>query len=105
MKVYISGKISDLHVDDFTREFKKAENYLKDLGYQPVNPLELNHDHAYADSLPTPPEKWAYYVDIDTQALIRRDAIFMLSNWMTSKGARIERAIAHEMGLPIMYQQ
>lgn len=105
MKVYISGKISDLHVDDFTREFKKASNYLTELGHEPVNPIELNHDHEYADLLPTPLEKWCYYMDIDMQALIRCEAIFMLSNWQTSKGARIERAIAHEMGLPIMYQQ
>lgn len=105
MKIYISGKISDLHVDDFTREFKKAENHLKYLGHEPVNPVELPHDHAYADSLPTPFEKWAYYMDIDMQALIRCEAIFILSNWQTSKGARIERALAFEMGLPIMYQQ
>lgn len=105
MKVYISGKISDLHVDDFTRSFKKAEEELRRRGHEPVNPVELNHDHTYADSLPTKHEKWCYYMDIDMQALIRCEAIYMLNNWQTSRGARVERAIAFEMGLQIIYQQ
>ena len=41
----------------------------------------------------------------DLSALLRCDGIYMLDNWGSSKGARIERAVAMELGLSIVYQE
>jgi hypothetical protein len=41
----------------------------------------------------------------DIKALFECQAIYMLNNWGSSTGARIERSIAIEMGIEIIYQK
>jgi hypothetical protein len=38
-------------------------------------------------------------------ALVTCDEIFMLKNWETSKGAKIEFYIADEMGMKIIFEK
>jgi hypothetical protein len=40
----------------------------------------------------------------DISALLTCDAIYLLKNWGDSRGARIERAIALELGIKIIYE-
>jgi hypothetical protein len=40
----------------------------------------------------------------DIKALCDCDQIFMLSNWVDSKGAIIEHAIAMYLGIKVIYQ-
>ena len=39
-KVYISGPVSGLSEEEYTSKFKKAEDYLLDLGYAVYNPVD-----------------------------------------------------------------
>ncbi len=96
MRTYISGKITGLDITVAKNNFKEAEESLKQIDLIPVNPMEIvpeNKDF-----------KWEDYMLADIKELFNCEAIFMLSNWKDSKGARIERAIALEMEINIFYQ-
>ena len=95
MRVYISGKISGLDIKVAVSLFEKMENKLSAYGHIPVNPCKI---------LPYDPKhQWEDYMIEDIRALFACDAIVMLDNWHLSKGAKIEHAIAQQMGLDIYY--
>lgn len=94
--IYISGKISGLDTKQAAFLFYDAEIKLLQQFKNVINPMEL---------VPYDPKlTWHYYMVKDIEALLQCDAIFMLKNWGQSKGARVERAIAIELGIEIIYQ-
>ena len=93
MRIYISGKITG--TNDFDYRFSAAERELKKRGYEVVNPVTLVHDHD---------KTWESYMKECLRALIDCDAIYMLSGWMQSDGAFVERAVAVTLKLKIIYQ-
>lgn len=101
MKVYISGKISGLTTEEALNNFEIAENYLKDkfeskgVALTLINPMKLEHNHD---------KSWEEFMKEDIGALLSCDAIYLLKNWGDSRGARIERAIALELGIEIVYE-
>lgn len=94
MKIYISGKISGIE-DSACAIFEKAGNELVKSGYKVVNPMKLPHDHD---------KRWESYMKEDLKALMDCDEIFMLENWETSRGAKIEYDLASKLGIKISYQ-
>ena len=95
--IYISGKISGLNILDAKIKFRNAEKELIDMGYfHIINPINL---HSTSDL-----KTWEQYMIVDIEALFKCDAIYMLKDWGDSKGARVEVAIAKELGLKIIYQ-
>ena len=96
-KIYISGKITGLTTEEIKSRFGNAELAIEIAGDEPVNPLKVApYDPAHT---------WEHYMVEDIRALLGCNAILMLSNWQDSKGARIEHAIAKEMGLEIFYDK
>jgi len=93
-KIYISGKISGIE-NDATQLFERAEKDLQAKGFETVNPLTLNHEHD---------KSWHSYMKEDVKALCDCDSIYMLTNWVDSKGAIIEHTIAMYLGLNVQYQ-
>lgn len=96
MKIYISGKITGYEVSDATKKFKDSELYLLERGFEPINPFNLSEIH--------PDKTWKDYMIDDIKGLFECEAIFMQSDWNQSKGARIEYAIARELGLIIYHE-
>ena len=94
-KAYISGKITGIE-DQAPELFKKAEAELLEKGFQPVNPMTLNHNHD---------KSWHSYMKEDVKALCDCDVIYLLSNWKDSKGAIIENQIANYLGLEVIFQK
>lgn len=94
-KYYISGKISGLPYQIAVWEFAQAERLLLRHGqvFNPINISPLKEGKLWKD----------YMIDC-LSVLLECDAIYMLRNWKDSKGARIEHAIATELGLKIIYQ-
>jgi hypothetical protein len=92
-KVYISGKITGIETEAETL-FQKAEDQLVKLGFEPVNPMKLNHQHDLS---------WHSYMKEDIKALCDCDAICMLKNWKDSKGAIIEHMLAIQLGIEPIY--
>jgi len=92
--VYISGKVSGIE-DKATLLFAEAEQDLIDKGFKVVNPTTLAHDHDLS---------WENYMRADIRALMGCDGVYLLRNWADSRGAKIERRIATELGMEIYYQ-
>ena len=87
-KTYISGKITGLS--------KKGSDEASLFSKEVINIYEVV---PYDKS-----KSWKDYMIEDMNYLLDCDAIYMLSNWGDSKGARIERAIAIELGIEVIYQ-
>ena len=81
MRIYISGKISGLPLDMVQERFDDAESLLSELGFDVVNPMKNGLD---------PNEKWIKHLCKDIELLDSCDAIYMMDNWVESRGARHE---------------
>ena len=91
MKVYISGQITGLPIDEAKQKFAKVEILLKEKGHEAINPFNI------IPNVLRP--KWEDYMLADIKELFTCDAIYLLDNWHLSKGARIEKRIAEEMNM------
>lgn len=96
MKTYISGKISGLPSEEAKKKFKQAESYLQGLGHDVVNPFELRL------GVDAP---WESHMLFDLKLLFECDSIYMLDNWIESKGAMIEKHIADVRGMKVLFQK
>lgn len=95
MKVYISGKITGLDIGNVKVKFKDAEEFLKDLGIQAVNPLK--------NGLPDDAD-WITHLCKDLEMLHSCDAIYMMDCWRDSVGACIEYDFAVRTGKMILFE-
>lgn len=88
-KVYISGPITGI---DFGNRFafSCARSALELCGYEVVDPSEVQLDDDAS---------WADYMKADLKLLLDCDYIYMLEGWEDSKGARIERELAENLGI------
>ena len=91
-KIYIAGKVRGLK--NYREVFAKAEKELKAQGYITLNPAELPEGMNGED-----------YMRICIPMLEVADAIFLLSNWKDSEGAKVEKAYAELQGKEIIYQE
>jgi hypothetical protein len=94
-KCYIAGAISGLSVPNYTHRFNKAKDEVAALGYQAVSPIELPHQHS---------QSWQDYMKEDLAELLQCSAVYVLANWQTSRGARVEVYMAKLLGLKLIYQ-
>jgi len=95
IKAYISGKITGIE-DRAVELFEEAEKEIIELGYEPVNPMKLNHQHDLS---------WESYMKQDIKALCDCEIIYLLRNYSDSKGALLELAIATELKIKVIYQK
>lgn len=88
-KVYISGPITGV---DFGNRFafSCARSALELCGYEVVDPSEVQLDDEAS---------WADYMRADLKLLLDCDYIYMLEGWEDSKGARLERELAENLGI------
>lgn len=95
MKIYISGKISGLPIAEVTMRFSAAQSLLEEIGLEVINPLEKGlPDNA----------TWEQHMVRDIELLLKCDAIYMMDNWVDSKGAQIEYDIANRMKLEFLFE-
>lgn len=94
-KIYISGPITGLPYNEVLKSFNDTEDMLIPLWDVVINPTKIS---------PLDPSKlWIDYMRTDIAELIKCDAIYMMFGWKYSKGARLEKYIAEELGLKIFY--
>lgn len=95
-KIYVSGKITGLYLPDAIKNFKETSKKLEKLDFEVINPMELvKKQNGW---------KWIDYMKKDIKLLIECDAIFMMDNWVNSKGAKIEHDLAIGLGLKCFYE-
>ena len=95
MRVFISGRITGDNYAEAVEKFTEAEIQISQLQYLPINPIKTG--------LP-PFATWEEHMVKSIELLLTCDAIYLLSDWEESKGSRIERFIAAEIGIPMWYQ-
>ncbi len=95
MKIYIAGKISGLNRDDVIKKFEAAQKYLVAKGHQVFIPsiLPAYEEVSHEDYL------HICYAIIDVC-----DAIYMLSDWQQSEGARLEYEYAIDNKKQFIFQ-
>ena len=97
-RVYLSGKITGLPREEYTRNFDRAERHYRGAGFEVVNPVKLGElllnfkpDATYED-----------FMLRDLEALGTCSHIAMINGWEDSPGAQREKAEAERLGLEVM---
>ena len=95
-KCYIAGQITGLPEEIYKANFEKAKAEVLALGFEPVSPVDLPHNHN---------KTWTDYLREDLTALMKCDCIYAINGWSQSNGARLELNTAAELGFDIYYQK
>ena len=95
MIAYLSGPMTGLP-DNGYPAFQVAAERLRAQGVQIISPHEIIPPGAG-------PWTWAQHMRVDLAALLTADVIVMLPGWETSRGARLEKAVAEALGLVVDY--
>lgn len=93
-RCYNSGKISGLPFNQAYLKFEMVDKYIEHLGYESVNPIKMG--------LKSSAPYWAHIL-FDLWLLIRCDVVFFQSDWVESRGARIENRVATIMGKVLLF--
>ena len=102
-KIYISGPVSSIGLDEARRRFAKAEADLQKQGYRTCNPIKMR----FPVWLALHCGQFGYIACLLLQLLWMWwtcSCIYLLTDWHTSDGARLERAAARVLGKTAMYQ-
>ena len=90
-RVYIAGPMTGLPDSNYPA-FNVAAKQLRELGYEVENPAEN----------PVPEcGSWEAYMRTALAQLVRCDEIHFLRGWASSRGAKLERQVAQELGILI----
>jgi len=100
-KIYISGPISGRPIDLAIHHFTLAETKLQGQGYRTCNPLKMRlcvwlAQHGYYRLCLFIQLLWMWWTC---------QCIYLLTDWHTSDGARLERSFARCLGLAALYEQ
>ncbi len=98
-KIYISGQITGLSVEEYLSQFQRGEDAVLIKGNQPVNPTKM-----WGWLQPTF-NRLPYWLQLllDLWRLRRCDSILMLPSYRMSKGARVELTYARALRLEVLY--
>ena len=88
--------ITSLKQDTYRKAFNRATINLGESGHEPVDPSLLGKPEHHS---------WNYYMRKAIPQLLECDGIYMLDGWDKSKGAKLERIIALELGIDVFYEE
>ena len=91
-KVYISGRISSIPIEEARATFSNAKKDLESKGYEVFSPF----DNGLPESAP-----WKDHMRRDLDVIFTVDELMMLPGWTASKGAQLEYALARGLDIPI----
>lgn len=93
-KIYISGAIEHLDLEERKKTFKSAQMFLENMGCEVINPF----DNGLPDDA-----GWRQHMKVDIKNLLNCDYICMLHGWEKSKGAKLEFDVATSCGIEVNY--
>jgi len=91
-KIYIAGKVSGENFQEATLKFAQAQQEIEALGYEVVSPLEIVNDGNAS---------WIDAMKLCIKSLVDCDAVLLLPDYRSSKGALLENRIALQLELTI----
>lgn len=95
MKIYIAGKITGFSRDEYMAKFAKAQKKFEAEGNLVMNPAYVNATDGFDHS---------EYLHVCYAMIDVCDAVYMLSDWQQSKGARMELQYACDHRKKILYE-
>lgn len=90
--VYIAGPMTGLPEFNYPA-FNAVAAELRTQGCEVVNPAE--HDTGSTG------KAWDFYMRLGLRGLLECDEVILLPGWESSRGARLERYVAEQLGMPI----
>lgn len=87
--VYLSGAISGLKKSAVAKDFAEAETRLKLMGFGVVSPLSNGLSEK---------DSWEEHMRADIAMMMGCNAVYIVNNIATSKGAKLELSIAKALG-------
>lgn len=104
-RIYICGPITGVKNDN-VESFTKYATKFSQLGYDVVNPQELNHESAEAMKMAGENQEKIHseYMRTDIAELVKCDIIGLMYEqpWNLSKGCKMELSLALQLGLKII---
>lgn len=111
--IYIAGKMRGNAYFAFP-EFMRAENFLKQNGWDVINPAKIDLENGFNPYDLPDDYDWNHEPDgMDVREVVRRDvlaivdkccSIYMLRGWEYSTGAVAEHALAKWLQMEIIYE-
>ena len=99
-RIYIAGPMKGY--EEFNEDaFIRADDFLVELGFEVVNPLEIGEGFGLPREIQESPEILKRLIDFELAAVRSCDAIFLLHGWEKSQGAREELRVALDCKLEI----
>lgn len=89
MRVYIAGPITG--TTDWRQRFYDAEQRLTHQGHEPMNPAMLGD----------PARTWEWNMRRAVMMLLHSEGVALLPGYKESRGARIERQLACDLGMHV----
>ena len=94
--IYVSGPVTKN--ENAKEQFEEADALLRKLGHIPLNPIRIDAPHPFKKG------KWLYYMRKSVELLMKSDAIYLLSGWEKSSGAKIEFDLCVRLGIPVYFE-
>jgi nucleoside 2-deoxyribosyltransferase len=98
-RIYLAGPMRG-YEDYNIPAFEKAASKLRNQGYEVIVPHEIdvakNRDPRVVGDVPL-----RVYMADDLPEVCKSDLVVMLPGWHMSQGARLERLVASEVGIPV----
>lgn len=92
-KIYLSGPITSLPLEDARAMFLRSEKHLRSYGFSVVNPMNNGL---------SPDSSWEEHMRKDIALLLDCDYICLLPNYRQSKGAMLELSIATALQMTVI---
>lgn len=103
-RIYIAGPM--LGVEDFNRAaFTEHAARLRALGWAVENPVEIGERFGTVEEIVSDNALLRRLMEYELVTIRSVDAVFMLSGWEFSEGARRELQVALTAGLPVFLQK
>jgi len=94
--IYVSGPVTKNK--NAIEQFEDADKFIRKIGHIPLNPIRIDPPH------PLKKDRWLYYMRKSVELLMKSDAIYLLSGWEKSSGAKIEFDLCVKLGIPIYFE-
>lgn len=100
--VYLAGPISKVDWTDAKVKFVDLEAKVRKFKPQQIyNPLDFMAPPVKMDEM----QRWSWYMKQAVRALSLCDAIVLMDNYHISKGARLEKYLAEELGITVYHER
>lgn len=98
-RLYISGPIKG--VDNAADNFAQAQKTLHELGFTTVNPFDVTPACTSPCLGESDDRHYDCFMRGDIAAMMLCDGVALLDGWFASRGARLEHAVALQVGIPV----